>query len=299
MRITPFLLVGVLCLGNYSAAQIRVCHPEPHTLPDDLQSTLQTRLAKFLTMEAQGQWDDVAQLLGNRTFFRESSYKQCLVSRMQELRMVRFDLSSPDLYTCTTQTDLPSGAVDRVTAEQLLWFVRGTATFQTTSETWLEETQIRAYRDQGQWYFVPPQQGMQPKWEKIHYTEADFTRDRRDEIEVPNPPSAPIEITDVHVYMDRQHPSDRDIKFKLRNKTSKKVVALSVTIGDKSGFAGMSGPYELEAKGQISLEQTVAAYGDFCRGPFKDAMVVTDVSFADGSKWQFKEPAGGERTNER
>jgi hypothetical protein len=134
--------------------------------------------------------------------------------------------------------------------------------------------------------------------EKLHYTEAGFSRDRRDEIEVPNPPSAPIEITNVHVYMDRKFPSLRDIKFKLRNRTSKKVVALSVTIGDKSGFAGMSGPYELEAKGQISLGETVAAYGDFCRGPFRHAMVVNDVSFADGSKWEFKEPAGSERTNE-
>src|SRR5436190_17092161 len=129
MRITQLFLVGVLCLGNHSAAQIRGCLPEPHTLPDDLRSTLQTRLGSFMTAQAQGQWGDVAQLLGNQAFSRESSYKQCLVSRMQELRMVRFDLSSPDLYTCATQAELPSGAVDRVTADQLSWSVRGTATF--------------------------------------------------------------------------------------------------------------------------------------------------------------------------
>ena len=99
--------------------------------------------------------------------------------------------------------------------------------------------------------------------------------------------------------MDRRYPSLRDITFKLRNKTSKKVVALSVRIGSKSGFSGMSGPYELEAKGQISLEETVAAYRDFCSGLFKDAMLVEEVSFNDGTKWEFKEPAGSEKTNER
>ena len=299
MRITQFVLLGVLCLGSHSAAQIRVCHPEPHTLPDDLRSTLQSRLARFLSAQEQGQWDDVAELLGDQTLFRESSYKQCLVSRMQELRMVRFELLTPDLYTCTTQAELPSGAVDRVIAEQLSWSVIGTATFQTSSESWMEETKLVAYRDRGQWYFIPPQRRMQDKWEKAHYTEADFRCDRKDEIEVLNPPSSPIEITNVHVYMDRKSPSDRDVKFTLANKTSKKVVALSVRIGDKSGATGMSGPYELEPKGHMSIEDTdVGAYGDFCSGPFKNAMVVDWVSFADGTTWEFKEPAGSERTNE-
>src|SRR5215469_3073841 len=129
MRITRLLLVGVLCLGSHDGAQVRSCLPEPHTLPDDLRITLATRLGRFLTAQAQGQWDDVAELLGTKAFFRESSYRQCLVSRMQELRMVSFDLSTPDLYTCTTQAELPPGTVDRVTAEQLSWSVRGTARF--------------------------------------------------------------------------------------------------------------------------------------------------------------------------
>jgi hypothetical protein len=94
MRITGLLLFGFLCLGSHADAQIRACLPEPHTLPDDLRSSLEARLARFQTAQAQGQWDDVAELLGSKTFFRESSYKQCLVSRMQELRTVSFDLST-------------------------------------------------------------------------------------------------------------------------------------------------------------------------------------------------------------
>jgi hypothetical protein len=103
---------------------------------------------------------------------------------------------------------------------------------------------MRAYRDQGQWYFIPPQRAMEDKWEKTHYTEADFARDRRDEIDIRNSPSSPVEITDQHAYMIRKFPSLRNIKFTLRNKTSKKVVAIRVRIGIEGleGFTEMDGP---------------------------------------------------------
>jgi len=219
---------------------------------------------------------------------------------MQELRMVSFDLSTPDLYTCTTQAELPPGTVDRVTAEQLSWSVRGTARFQTSSETWLEETQIRAYRHQGQWYFIPPQRAMQDKWEKIHYVEADFGRDRRDEIDIRNSSSSPIEITDLHAFMIRKFPSLRNTKFTLRNKTSKKVVTVSVRIAIEGleGFTEMEGPYQIKPKGSLTLEHDDSAYGDFCEGAWKREIVVREVEFADGSKWEFKEPAVSEKRSE-
>jgi hypothetical protein len=197
---------------------------------------------------------------------------------MQELRMVSFDLSTPDLYTCTTKMDLPAGTVDRVTAEQLSWYVRGTGRFQTSSEAWLEETQVRAYRNQGQWYFAPPQRAMQDKSEKVHYTEADFARDRRDEIDIPNPPSSPIKITDVQVHMNRRFPSLRDVKFMLRNNTSKKVVALSLRIGDETGETDMAGPYEIEPKGQLAEEVDTTAYADFCEGIREKTMTIEEVN---------------------
>jgi hypothetical protein len=293
MRITSVLLAGVLSLCGHAAAQIRGCSPEAHSFPDDLRSRLDSRLATFLTAQSEGRWGDVAELLGNKTFFREGSYKQCLVSRMQELRMVSFDLSTPDLYTCTTQTNLLPGIVPRVTAEQLSWYVRGMARFQTSSETWVEETQIRAYRDQSQWYFIPPQQSMQDKWEKIHYTEADFSRDHRDEIVIRNSASSPIEITDLHSYMIRKFPSVRNVEFTLHNKTPKNVIALSIKFANENekGAVVMSGPYQIKPNGQLTLKEDVPAYADFCAGVFKHTIVVTDASFADGSKWDFKEPS--------
>jgi len=80
---------------------------------------------------------------------------------------------------------------------------------------------------------------MQDKWERVHYTETDFARDRQDEFEIRNSPSSPIEITDVHVHMDRQFPSLRNIDFRLRNNTVKKVIWLSMAFTS----AGQPGGY--------------------------------------------------------
>jgi hypothetical protein len=297
MRIKRILLVGVLLVGSYAAAQIPAgCLPAPHALPDDLRASLDKRFSEFLAAQAEGQWDNVAELLGRCRFgwctdgnFYISSYKQCLVSRMQEVRMLGFDFSNPDLYTCSTKMELPTGTVARIAAEQLSWDLRGTGKFQTSTEDWTEQMQVVAYRDQGQWYFIPPQQNMEHQWERAHYTQADFARDRQEEIEIRNSPLSPIEITDVHVYMERQFPSLRNVHFKLRNKTSKKVIALSARIGDESGSHDFSGPYRIAPKGYLSLNQDFSAYGDFCSGVRQHPMVIMDVHFADGSKWEFKQ----------
>lgn len=299
MRIKRILFVGVLFVGGYAAAIPAGCMPAPHALPDDLRSSLEEQLSTFLAAQAEGHWGDVEKLLGRCRLgcpsgnFYTSSYKQCLVSRMQEVRMLDFDFSFHDLSTCTTKMELPTGTVARVAAEQLSWYLRGTGKFQTSSEDWMEQTQVIAYRDQGQWYFIPPQQNMrmQSKWEKVHYTQADFARDRQEEIEIRNSPSSPIEITDVHVYMDRQYPSLRNIHFKLRNKTSKKVVALSMKIGNESvsGAVVLAGAHQIAPKGYLALEESVPVYVDFCDGIWKHAMVIEEVDFADGSKWEFKQ----------
>ncbi len=151
------------------------------------------------------------------------------------------------------------------------------------------QMQVVAYRDQGQWYFVPPQQHMEHLWERAHYKKRDFARDRPEEIEIRNSPSSPIEITDVHVYMDRQFPSERTVHFKLRNKTSKKVIALRARIGDESGANDFGGPYQIAPKGYLALDEDFSAYGDFCNGVRQHSMVVREVDFADGSKWEFKQ----------
>jgi len=205
--------------------------------------------------------------------------------------MSQFDFSTQNLSTCTAIMELPAGAVDRVSAERLSWHLEGTGEFQTSSETWAQQTQVIAYRHKGQWYFTPPQHTMQDKWERVHYTEADFVRDRQEEIEILNSPSSPIEITDVHVHMDRRFPSLRNIDFRLRNNTVKKVIWLSCALTNASQPGGMywQRPYVIKPKGFLAHEVSNAAYGDFCDGVWEQSMVIEEVHFADGSKWLLKQ----------
>jgi len=290
MRISRLLLLGVLSVGQ-GVAQVNSCALVPHTIPDDLRSSLEQRVAAFLSAQADGDWVQVAELIGNRD---TDSYKQCLVSRMQELRMLSFDFSIQYLSACSTKTELPTGTVPRFAVEQLEWYLPGTGRFQTSSEAWTEETRLIAYRDQGQWYFKPPQRQMQEKWEKAHYTEADFRRDRQEEIEVRNSPSSPVEITDVHVFMDRKFPSLRNVRFILRNVTTKKVVGLGMKISmvdNGPGEIDIQGPYQIAPKGKIAKEESLDALTDMCGVASKNAILVDRVEFADGSKWEFKEPA--------
>ena len=135
---------------------------------------------------------------------------------------------------------------------------------------------------------------MQDEWEKAHYTEAYFGRDRQEEIEVRNSPSAPVEITDVHVYMDRKFPSLRNVQYRLRNRTAKKIVWFSMKIDmitNGPGAVMWSRPDEIAPKGEFAGEQDTTGYGDFCNGIDKNEIVVDEIEFADGSKWKFKESA--------
>ena len=146
MRITRLLLGGILCVASLAAAQVQVpagCLTAPHKLPDDLRSSLEERLSTFLAAQAEERWDDVSALLGRCRFgcegggfYYTGSYKQCLVSRMQEVRML--DFSTHDLFTCSTKLELPPGTVDRIAVEQLPWYLEGTARFQSSAKTWTD-----------------------------------------------------------------------------------------------------------------------------------------------------------------
>src|SRR5690348_5793579 len=104
MRISRFLLLGVLCIASCASAQVRATGVMvAKKLPDDLRSSLEERLSHFIAAQADSRGEDVGDLLGRcrlgctpGKFYRlyTNSYKQCLVERMQELRMVSFDFST-------------------------------------------------------------------------------------------------------------------------------------------------------------------------------------------------------------
>ncbi len=293
MRITRLLLIGVLWAASSAAAQVSPARVIVRKkLPDDLQSSFEERLSQFLAAQGEGHSVELGELLGrcrsgcNGGKFDQpytDSYKRCLIERVQEMPMLNFDYSIGDLSISTTFEGMQpiGGLVDRFTAEQSVWRLKGTGRLQTSSESWMEKTQIMAYRDHGQWYFIPPQWSMQHKWEKVHYTKADYARDRHDEIEVRNNPSSPVEIVDVHAYMNRDYPNLRNMSFTLRNKTSKKIHALFVNQGLGEG--------PIDPKGKITENDEVyEAYNDFCEGTTKHTIFISEVNFADGSKWELE-----------
>jgi hypothetical protein len=302
VRITRLLLLGAFCVAGYAAAQTygtRVL--VRRKLPDDLQSSLEERFSRFIAAQVEDHREELAELLG--TCARQAydgkcyksytaSYKLCMVERMQEVRMLDFDFSTQNLFINTTFEEMEpiDGPVNRFAAERSPWHTRGTGRFQTSSESWMQQIEVIGYRDQGQWYFIPPQRWMQDKWERAHYTAADFATDRQAEIEVRNNPSSPVEITDLHVYMQSEHPSDRNISFKLRNKTSKKITVLTVSLheGDLGEELRVG---SIEAKGQlVEKDREFMAYDDFCDGIIKHTMFIQHVDFADGSRWEFQQP---------
>ena len=52
----------------------------------------------------------------------------------------------------------------------------------------------------------------------------------------------------------------------------------------------------IKPKGYLTHEDDVSAYGDFCDGVWKRAMVIDEVHFADGSKWKLKH-SGNQKDN--
>jgi hypothetical protein len=66
-----------------------------------------------------------------------------------------------------------------------------------------------------------------------------------------------------------------------------------LTIGNESGAIYMAGPFEMKPKGYYALEESVSAYGDFCDGVKKSAIVINEVDFADGSEWKLKDSGNG------
>lgn len=294
MRVAGLLLLGILWVSNYAEAQ--GCMIARRILPDDLRPSLEERVSKFLSAEAEEHWDEVAELLGRCRFgcnpgkAYTAAYKECLVSRMQEVRMLDFDFSIQNLSACTRTLEQVGTPFARFEAGQLSWYATGTARFQTSSKEWREQTEIIAYRDQDQWYFTPPQWKMQHEWEKAHFTEADFALDRHEEYEILNSPSFPIEIMDVHAYLDREQPSIRNVSFKLRNKTAKQVRVVSVRIGDESGAVDMGIPDHIAPQGDSAVQYVgVSAYSDFCAdGISKQSVAVEHVWFGDGSEWNLK-----------
>jgi hypothetical protein len=274
-------LVSILPLALlvYSIATAQT--PSSGVLPTNLRSSLQERLSHFTQAQSDGRWDEVAGLLGRYRggtghHLYTTTHKQCLISQMQHLPLVAFSFSFEKVSFSTEILGMP--------ARSRWWYLTGEGTFRSQSAESKQQTQIVAYRDNGQWYFTPP--NYDDMWEKIKYSEADFAADRASEIHVVNNPQCPLEVAELHSFMDKQYPSLRNVQFTLRNKTDKAIKAFSIALYTRDGSVSYSAGAEIQPKGSHTAKTNFSAYPYFCEGVQRHHFQVEDVVFGDGTEWQ-------------
>jgi hypothetical protein len=273
------ILLLVFLVSSIATAQTR---SSGGALPTNLRSSLQERLSLFTQAQSDGRWDEVARLLGR---YRRGgtgdhlytiTHKQCLISQMQNSPLVAFSFSFDKIMFSTEILSMPAGS--------RWWDLTGEGTFRTQSGESRQQTQVVAYRDNGQWYFTPP--NYDDMWEKIKYSDADFAADRASEIDVVNTPQSPLEVAELHSFMDKQYPSLRNVEFTLRNKTHKAIKAFSIALYTHDGSSSYSAGAEILPKGSHTAKTNFSAYPYFCDGVQRHRFQVEDVVFADGTEWQ-------------
>ena len=273
-----FVLPLVLLASSIATAQT----PYRGELPTNLRPSLQERLSAFTQAQSDGNWDEVAHLLGRYRrggtgdHLFTTTHKQCLISQMQELPLVAFSFSFDGVMYSTEILSMPAGS--------RWWYLRGEGTFRRESGESKQQAQIVAYRDKGQWYFTPP--NYDDLWEKTKYSDADFAADRASEIDVVNDPQSPLEVAELHAFMKRRYPSLRDVQFTLRNKTDKAIKAFSVSIYTDDGSSSYSAGAEIPPHGSHTAKTDYSAYVYYCDGIQKNRFQVDEVEFVDGTEWQ-------------
>src|SRR4051812_45536590 len=79
------------------------------------------------------------------------------------------------------------------------WVLRGDAFFETTEGEKRQSFAIKVYRYQDEWYFVTD---YDPDWDKVLLTKARLKADYADEILVRNETTSPLQISDLHAFIN-------------------------------------------------------------------------------------------------
>jgi hypothetical protein len=261
-----------------SAAQ----EEQPWQFPSALRSELDSRLRQFTQAQAEGDWGKVPGLLGNYrrglSGYRRYTpqHKTCLVETMKKSPMVWLDYR--------IQEGEYSSELLLTPPDRRWWTLVGDATFQTASELSHREVAIVAYRDGKEWFFTPPPIDNADLSATV--TAQDLADDRKDSVEIHIPPDAPLAISDLHVHIDRKDIKSRNIEFRFRNQTDKKVIAYSFNIGDTISFGTGAEEDAIKPRGHSRVfKETYLAFLYGCEGEANIRITLEDVTFADGVTW--------------
>jgi hypothetical protein len=251
-------------------------------IPEGLRSSLEARLKLFTQAQAEGRWDTVSSLLGRyrrNIGLYTQAHKECLISQMQSAPMISFVV--PDKQFSPYATMPP---------RQNWWDLEGETITRTKSGDHKGHTMMDAYRDGDEWYFSPP--NYDEYWLKAHLSEAELSADYSDEIVTPSDPTSPLEILDLHAFLNKESLTVRDVTFKLRNRSSKTVTAFNLRLGGEQYGAGC----EMQPGSFRDEKMTSPRYGYFfCEGVKREKLMVDSVSFADGSGWEPHKKKGSEK----
>jgi hypothetical protein len=262
---------------------------KPWEFPQALRSQMEARLQQFTQAQAEGQWDEVARLLGDYrrgwSYIRYTpAHKECLIRTMKESPMVSFDYR--------IQESPFSSEIFTTPSNRRWWTLVGEGTFQTASGLSKREIAVVAYRDGEDWFFTPPP--LDNVALSTAVTTQDLAADRKDAVEIRIPSDAPLEVVDLHVHIDAKDLSSRTVEFRFHNKSNKKVTAYSFVLDDEKHDGSIS-------VGTGDKRDAILPQGDsrvwneshnaflyWCEGEAKIRITLEDVTFEDGMTWTAK-----------
>lgn len=248
------------------------------SIPDELRASMDARLYSFVQAQRDGNWDLVVSMLGRYRrggtgdHLYTPEHKACLISQMQAFPMISFTVTGVQF----------SSEILTMPAGKRWWYLFGDAVFGGNSPG-KQSSSVVAYRDKGEWYFTPP--NFDDSWAKTHTTKSELAADHLNEVEIERTPDSPLDVLDLHVFIDTEYFSLRNVKFKLRNNTTKTVTAFNVTLSTDDGSSSLSTPRTIDPGDASEVAMSSSRYVYFCDGVDQDKLVVDSVSFADGSEW--------------
>ena len=270
---------------------------KPWQFPEELRPQLQSRLDRFLKAQAEGNWEEVAQMLGkyrraNQYLEYTPEHKACFLAQMKTMPMVAFDFTVQESPFSSEIFSTPPG--------RRWWILKGEAAFRKGVDTIKHRTSLIAYRDEDNWFFTPPPFD-DDAWARAHLAPGEISRDRADQVELVATSGFPLEIVDLHVFIDPNHLATRHVQFRLHNKTDKRVTAYSFEIGDAkrrgSISVGTGATRDTIEPGGLSRvwDENDTAYLYWCEGEARMRIELQDVTFADGTSFPANSPSAVER----
>ena len=265
--------------------------------PQELRPQLQSRLERFLKAQEDGNWEEVAQMLGsyrrgNQYLEYTPEHKACFIAQMKTMPMVAFDFSVQESPFSSEIMFTPAG--------RRWWTLVGEGSFRKGAEIIKHRASLVAYRDQNDWYFTPPPFD-DNAWAREHLGPEEIARDHGGEVELIAPPGFPIEVVDLHVFIDPEDPASRKVRFRLHNKADKRITAYSFEISDAKGRGSISvgtgaAPDAIEPGGLSRVwEENYAAYLYWCEGESPMRIKLQDVTFAGGASFSTNPPSTSDR----